>query len=99
MLFANRKQREMHISFGHQQLRRLTAAYKYLGVWFSESLSFVEHIRRVKGKAWRVLHDIRRLVGEQWGATLPVVIKLYLALVRPILEYACPVWDLSLIHI
>ena len=53
----------------------------------------MEHIRRVKGKAWRVLHDIRRLVGEQWGATLPVVIKLYLALVRPILEYACPVWD------
>ena len=93
MFFASQKQPDERVTFGHQQLNRLSSAYKYLGVWFSESLSFTEHIKRVKGKAWRALHDIRRVVGDKWGATLPVVMKLYTALVRPILEYACEVWD------
>ena len=93
MLFSRNHQRDCTVNFGTQQLTRISTTYKYLGVLFKENLSFADHVRRIKGKAWRALHDVKRVVGDKWGATLPVVLKLYSALVRPVLEYACAVWD------
>ena len=36
---------------------------------------------------------MRRLVGNRTGASLPLVLRLYVALVRPILEYCSSIWD------
>ena len=48
------------------------------------------HINYIVGKANRVLGLIRRTFGSKD----PVPIKTaFIALVRPILEYACPVWN------
>ena len=93
MIFARRRQQDVAMAFGHAKLKRITGSHKYLGVWFTESFSFRDHIKRVKGKAWRALHDVKRIVGVETGATTLVVLRLYEALVRPILEYACCVWD------
>ena len=93
MIFSKHEQPDGRVSFGLRILKRFRKPHRYLGVWFTENFSFAEHIKRVKGRAWRALHDVRRVVGKKSGATISVVLRLYFALVRPIIEYACSVWD------
>lgn len=64
--------------------------HKHLGIWIESSLSWDYHINTICGKANRVLGLIRRTFGSK----NPVAIKTaFIALVRPILEYGCPVWN------
>ena len=64
--------------------------HKHLGIWIESSLRWDAHINYIVGKANRVLGLIRRTFGSKD----PVPIKTaFIALVRPILEYACPVWN------
>ena len=61
-----------------------------LGVTFSSNGSFKNHIERVTNKACRVLGFINRSLLS----INPITYKLlYNALVRPIVEYASPVWS------
>ena len=61
--------------------------HKHLGIWIESSLRWDAHRQ---GKANRVLGLIRR----PFGPKDPVAIKTdFNALVRPILEYSCPVWN------
>ena len=92
LIFSRSKKVDQQVRFGQQELHRLTS-HKHLGVIFNESLTFTEHITRVKAKAWSAYHAIRRAVGSQWGATTKTVMRLYEGLVRPVLEAACVVWD------
>ena len=63
---------------------------KHLGIWNESSLRWDSHINFIVGKANRVL----RLIRRTFGSKDPVAIKTaFNALVRPILEYACPVWN------
>lgn len=64
--------------------------YKYLGVYFSENLSWTRHIEHVTLKASRMLNLIRRNFHQ---APRSVKEQLYNTNVRPILEYACAAWD------
>ena len=62
---------------------------KDLGITISYDLSWSDHIRDVVKKANRVLGVIKRVLGSKsiTEFSLP-----YKSLVRPILEYAAPVW-------
>ena len=65
--------------------------FKYLGVLLSSDLSWTPHIMSVCSKAKQILGLLyRRFYNHAEGATL---MQLYLSLIRPHLEYACPVWD------
>ena len=62
-----------------------------LGVIFDTKLEFIDHIQMVVNKANSVLGFVRR-----WSRELsdPYITKaLYVSFVRPILEYASPVWS------
>ena len=62
-----------------------------LGVLLSSDLSWTPHITSVCSKAKQILGLLyRRFYNHTEGATLK---QLYLSLIRPHLEYACPVWD------
>ena len=68
--------------------------HKHLGIWIESSLGWDSHINYIVGKANRVLGLIRRTFGSKD----PVAVKTaYNVLVRPILEYACPVWNPHLV--
>ena len=68
--------------------------HKHLGIWIESSLRWDSHINYIVGKANRVLGLIRRTFGSKD----PVAVKTaYNVLVRPILEYACPVWNPHLV--
>lgn len=64
--------------------------YKYLGVYFTESLTWHKQIDTVIAKASRMLHFIRRNFKQ---ATREVKETLYFLHVRTILDYACVIWD------
>ena len=65
--------------------------YKYLGVLLTDNLSWSMQVESVCQKARRVLGLLyRRFYGQASQETLK---QLYLALVRPHLDYACQVWD------
>ena len=61
--------------------------YKDLGVIISSDLSWSKHVEEIVNKANKVLGLIARIVGNR---NKDVFSLLYKSLVRPILEYACP---------
>ena len=64
--------------------------FKYLGILLSEDLSWSPHINAICSKARQVLGLLyRRFYNFSNTDTL---VQLYTSLVRPHLEYACPVW-------
>ena len=65
--------------------------YKYLGVHLSSDLKWDTHITTI-------CHKSKKLLGLMYRRFYTTVdpmflCRLYLSLVRPILEYACQVWD------
>ena len=73
---------------GHT-LENVTSA-KYLGVTLSKNLSWDIHINNICNKANKILGFLRR--NLKIGST-KVKDTAYKTFVRPILEYACTVWD------
>ena len=68
--------------------------HPYLGVILTSNMSFSPHIQKITVKATRVLNFIKR---NLYNCSKEIKSKAYLTLVRPILEYASPVWDPHLI--
>ena len=64
--------------------------HKHLGIWIESSLRWDAHINGIVGKANRVLGLIRRTFGPKDLVEIKIAFN---ALVRPILEYSCPVWN------
>lgn len=86
------RKRKPHLSNYHlgQHFLYRVSNFKYLGIYFSSDLTWNKHIDYVTNKASGVLNFIKRNIK-----TAPVSLKeaLYTANVRPILEYACAIWD------
>ena len=78
-----------------QQLE-IVQQYKYLGLLLvSSNLSWTPHIRSICNKARRILGLIYRKFSRNTDCF--VTLRLYLALVRPHLEYAVQVWNPHLV--
>ena len=65
--------------------------FKYLGIWFSDDLSWSKYVESVCCRA-------RRLLGYMYRTFSPycsqaTIIHLYKSQVIPIIEYGCVVWD------
>ena len=64
--------------------------HPYLGVELSDSLDWTTHINGTIAKSQRTLNMLRRNLH---GCSQNTRALAYKALVRPVLEYASPVWD------
>ena len=65
--------------------------YKYLGVQFTSTLSWSDHIHVKCSKAKKLLALLYR---KFQGCTDPIsLFNLYITLVHPHLEYACEIWN------
>ena len=74
---------------GNCPLQRVDV-FKYLGVLLSQDMSWSPHIQAVCSRAKQVLGLLyRKFYNHSSTETLT---QLYISLVRPHLEYACPVW-------
>ncbi|UYV84372.1 hypothetical protein LAZ67_X001961 [Cordylochernes scorpioides] len=65
---------------------------RYLGVTLYTALTFEKHIETMINKAKNRLRILKKISGLNWGANANILRTTYLALVRPILEYAAPAW-------
>ena len=65
------------------------SSHKHFGVTLSSDLSWKSHVLPVVAKANRILGLLKRTFGRCSEA-----IKMgYISMVRPMIEYACPVWN------
>jgi len=70
------------------------ATFELLGVFVSCDLKWSEHVDAVVSKAASHLHFLKQL--KRAGAPIRDFLHFYISVLRPILEYACPVWHSSL---
>ena len=81
-------QRNRYILNGHTL--EITDSAKYLGVNINSNLSWNKHINSITTKANRTLGFLKRNVKI---SSPKIKSQAYTSLVRPILEYASPVWN------
>ena len=78
------------IKFGNAPMEEVEQ-FKYLGVVMDKKLTWEKHALYIEGKARRALNLLRTLSNWNYGADAVVLRRIYLATVRPIMEYAAPV--------
>ncbi len=71
------------------QLLTVTS-YPYLGVEIQNNLSWENHVSAISKRGSKILGLLRRNINSCNRETKSIA---YMSLVRPILEYASPVWD------
>ena len=67
-----------------------TEHIKYLGVTISQDLNWNKHISTICNKAYKTLGLLKRNLNN---CPTDVRLQAYKGLIRPVLEYACTVWD------
>ena len=68
--------------------------FKLLGIRVSSDLKWADHVNAIVSKAAARLHFLKLL--KRAGAPVTDLLHFYTAIVRPVLEYACPVWHSGL---
>ncbi|KAK2160341.1 hypothetical protein NP493_1654g01058 [Ridgeia piscesae] len=67
---------------------------KLLGVTISQDLTWNKHVDNIVKKAGKRLYMLYQL--KRAGITQKDLVSVYISVVRPVLEYACPVWHTNL---
>jgi hypothetical protein len=75
--------------FGDQLIPK-ASSFKYLGIIISSYLNWADHVSYTLRKAWKALHFIMRILKKVYNNMKHLA---YMALARPILEYAAVCWD------
>ena len=68
--------------------------FKLLGVHVASDLKWSQHVDAITSKAAARLHFLKQL--KRSGAGREDLLCFYSTVIRPVLEYACPVWHSSL---
>ena len=69
-------------------------SFKLLGVIITDNLSWENHVNAVCAKAGTRLHFLKLL--KRSSVTFDDLLQYYKAIIRPVIEYACPVWQSGL---
>ena len=65
-------------------------SFKLLGVIITDNLSWENHVNAVCAKAGTRLHFLKLL--KRSSVTFDDLLQCYKAIIRPVIECACPVW-------
>ena len=71
----------------------MTERVKYLGVWLDDKLNLRAHVVYTKAKALQRISLLKCISGKTYGADRTVLLRMYKALIRPILDYATIILD------
>jgi len=64
---------------------------KFVGLIFAKKLTFIKHIKYLKGRCMKALDLLRVVAHKDWGADYATLLKLYRSHVRSKLDYGCVV--------
>ena len=78
------------ILVGNNTIERVTS-YKTLGIILTNDLSWNNHVDYILKKASKKLYSLRMLYRARVEPTK--ILKVYLTTIRPVVEYAVPVWQ------
>ena len=67
---------------------------KLLGVTISNDLTWNKHVENIVGKARKRVYMLYQL--KRAGIGQHDLVTIYVSVIRPVLEYACPVWHTNL---
>ena len=81
------------VTIGGQVLASVEHA-KMLGVTISNNLTWSKHVDNIVSKAGKRVYMLYQL--KRAGISQNDLVKMYVSTIRPVLEYACPVWSTSL---
>jgi hypothetical protein len=81
------------INFETGSVERVTS-FKLLGLTITNNLNWDEHINAISVKAGRRLHFLKLL--KRSSVACDDLLYYYKSIIRPVLEYACPVWQSGL---
>ena len=81
------------VTIGEQVLERVEHA-KMLGVTISNNLTWSKHVDNIVSKAGKRVYMLYQL--KRAGISQHDLVKMYVSIILPVLEYACPVWSTSL---
>ena len=96
MLLSNKRNTFHPIVTLNNQPLEYVPQYKYLGVTVSQNLCWSHHIQHISCRARKILCIIYRNVAKNTDDPL-TILRLYMSLVRPYLEYAAQVWNPHLV--
>ena len=88
-MISNRETPQLEFSFNGQNIP-IVNSHKHLGVTLSNDGKWNTHIDNIVTSAMKHINVMRKIKYKICRTTLE---KLYLTYIRPILEYACEVWD------
>ena len=67
---------------------------KLLGVTISSDLTWNKHVENIVAKAGKIVYMLYQL--KRAGIGQHDLVTIYVSVIRPVLEYACPVWHTNL---
>ena len=82
-----------HVTIPWVANRFLKFVVKYLGIFINSHLKWSDHVKHLVAKASRTLNYLRHTLFSSPSTVKAIAYK---SIVRPILEYASPVWCLHL---
>ena len=86
--------RQLNISWNGTRLSHCTNP-TYLGVKLDRSLTYRDHVNKLRTKVGARNNILRKLGNSKWGAHPETIRLTALALCYSTAEYACPVWSRS----
>ncbi len=91
LLISRKTNRINHppILMQEQRIEEVTE-HKHLGIFFSKDGTWHAHIDYIKAKAWKRTNIMRKL---KFRLDRKALTSIYIAFIRPVLEYADVVWD------
>lgn len=72
---------------------------KFLGVIFDHHMSWKPHIDYVADRCNKRLNLMRVMAGTRWGAGKSVLLTVYKALIRSVMDYACIAYDTASVSV
>ncbi len=100
MCINSDKTKEMLVCFVRPNLHvngdiiERVSASKVLGVIVSDDLSWSAHVESIVTKVGKRLYVLYQL--KRAGVSQSDFLRVYLSVIRPVVEYACPVWPTNL---
>lgn len=82
-----------NVTFNTNAVDRVTS-FKLLGLIITDNLSWENHVNAVCAKAGTRLHFLKLL--KRSSVTFDDLLHYYKSIIRPVIEYACPVWQSGL---